>query len=214
MQERREGVVHMVKDELLVSLVKKGDLKAYEALVERYQHKVFNLVSKMVNNREDALDIAQEIFIQIYLALPGFRGESIFSTWVYRVASNKCLDFLRKKKVEKKKIVSSYEENKLIGDSRDSPEELVIRREEIRRVKDVLENLPRNYRIVIILHHYQQLRYKEIAEILNQPVKTVATRLYRAKLILKKKLSGGESGELQTGEGQPGKLPGKGILLI
>lgn len=204
----------MVKDELLVAMAQKGDLKAYEDLVRRYQHKVFNLASKMLNNREDALDLAQEIFIQVYLALPGFRGESIFSTWVYRVASNKCLDFLRKKKVEKNKIISSYEENVQIGDSRDSPEDLVIRREESRRVREALDGLPRNYRIVIILHHYQQLRYKEIAEVLNQPVKTVATRLYRAKLILKKKLIGGDSGELQTGEGEPGELPGKGILLV
>lgn len=204
----------MEKDELLVALAQKGDLTAYEALVQRYQHKVFNLASKMVNNREDALDIAQEIFMQIYIALPGFRGESVFSTWVYRVASNKCLDFLRKKKVEKEKPVTSFEENVLFGDSRDSLEELVIRREESQRVREALDSLPRHYRIVLILHHYQQLRYKEIAEVLNQPVKTVATRLYRAKLILKKKLIGGESGELQTRKSQPGKLPGKRILLL
>lgn len=204
----------MVNDELLAAMARKGDLKAYEDLVQRYQHTVFNLASKMVNNREDALDIAQETFIQIYLALPGFRGESIFSTWLYRVASNKCLDFLRKKKVEKNKIVSSYEEDALVGDSRDSPEELAVRRDESRRVRKALDDLPRHYRIVIILHHYQQLRYKEIAEVLDQPVKTVATRLYRAKLILKKKLSGGDSGEMQTGEGKPGTLPGKRILLI
>lgn len=204
----------MEKDELLVAMAQKGDLTAYEALVHRYQHKVFNLASKMVNNREDALDIAQEIFMQIYLALPGFRGESVFSTWVYRVASNKCLDYLRKKKVEKEKTVTSFEENIMFGDSRDSPEELVIRREESRKVREALDSLPRHYRIVIILHHYQQLRYKEIAEVLNQPVKTVATRLYRAKLILKKKLIGGESGELQNRESKPGKLPGKRILLM
>ncbi|MFX4262218.1 RNA polymerase sigma factor [Pelotomaculum propionicicum] len=204
----------MEKDELLVAMAQKGDLTAYEALVQRYQHKVFNLASKMVNNREDALDIAQEIFMQIYIALPGFRGESIFSTWVYRVASNKCLDFLRKRKAEKEKTAATIEENVQFGDSRDSPEELAIRREESRRVREALISLPRHYRIVIILHHYQQLRYKEIAEVLNQPVKTVATRLYRAKLILKKKLIGGESGELQSRESQPGKLPGQRILLI
>lgn len=204
----------MEKDELLVAMAQKGDLTAYEALVQRYQHKVFNLASKMVNNREDALDIAQEIFMQIYLALPGFRGESVFSTWMYRVASNKCLDYLRKKKVEKEKTVTSFEENVMFGDSRDSPEDLVIRREESRRVREALDSLPRHYRIVLILHHYQQLRYIEIAEVLNQPVKTVATRLYRAKLILKKKLIGGESGELQNRESKPDKLPGKRILLM
>jgi len=95
--------VRMEKDELLVAMAQKGDLTAYEALVQRYQHRVFNLASKMVNNREDALDIAQEIFMQIYLALPGFRGESVFSTWVYRVASNKCLDYLRKKRLKKRR---------------------------------------------------------------------------------------------------------------
>jgi len=121
---------------------------------------------------------------------------------------------LAKKKVEKEKTVTSFEENVMFGDSRDSPEDLVIRREESRRVREALDSLPRHYRIVLILHHYQQLRYKEIAEVLNQPVKTVATRLYRAKLILKKKLIGGESGELQNRESKPGKLPGKRILLM
>jgi RNA polymerase sigma-70 factor (ECF subfamily) len=205
----------VVKDEILVSMAKKGDLEAYEALVQRYQHKVFNIAARMVHNREDALDLTQEIFFQIYIALPGFRGDSIFGTWVYRVASNKCLDFLRKNKAEKEKIHAAiFEDNILAGDSRGSPEELVIRREESRRVLMALESLPRNYRIVIVLHHYQQLSYKDIAEILDRPVRTVATRLYRAKLILKKKLTGGEYGELQAGKSQPGKLPGKGILLV
>lgn len=83
----------MTTDELLVFSAKNGDLKAYEMLIERYQHKVYNLTAKMVKDEEDARDLAQETFIQIYQNLPRFRGDSSFGTWVYRVASNKSLTF-------------------------------------------------------------------------------------------------------------------------
>lgn len=205
----------MMTDELLVYRIKNGDLTAYEILIGRYQHRVYNLVVKMVNNEEDARDLSQDIFIQIYQTLQRFRGDSSFGTWVYRVASNKCLDFLRRKKAEGERIVlSAFERDILLSDSRGSPEESAIRKEESRRLRIALESLPRDYRIVIILQHYQQLSYKEIAEILAVPVKTVATKLYRAKLILKKKLTGGEAGAVQGGKGQPGQLPGKGISVI
>lgn len=205
----------MTTDELLVFRAKNGDLKAYEMLIERYQHKVYNLTAKMVKNEEDARDLAQETFIQMYQKLPRFRGDSSFGTWVYRVASNKCLDFLRQKKAEVARItLSTFEKEIFPCDNRGSPEESAIREDESRRLRDALESLPRAYRIVIVLQHYQQLSYKEIAEILDLPVKTVATRLYRAKSILKEKLTGGEAGAVQTGKGKPGQLPGKGISVI
>ncbi len=205
----------MVTDELLVHRAKSGDLKAYEILIRRYQHKVYNLAAKMVRNREDARDLAQDTFIRVYQNLPRFRGDSSFGTWVYRVASNKCLDYLRKKKVEGERVVlSTFENDVHFSDSRDSPEESAIREDENRRLRDALDSLPKAYRIAIILQHYQQLSYKEIAEVLELPVKTVATRIYRAKIILREKLTGGEAGAVQAGKGKPGQLPGKGISVI
>ncbi len=205
----------MVTDELLVHRAKSGDLKAYEILIRRYQHKVYDLAAKMVRNREDARDLAQDTFIRVYQNLPRFRGDSSFGTWVYRVASNKCLDYLRKKKVEGERVVlSTFENDVHFSDSRDSPEESAIREDENRRLRDALDSLPKAYRIAIILQHYQQLSYKEIAEVLELPVKTVATRIYRAKIILREKLTGGEAGAVQAGKGKPGQLPGKGISVI
>jgi RNA polymerase sigma-70 factor (ECF subfamily) len=166
----------------------------------------------MVENGEDARDLTQEVFIQLYQSLPRFRSESSFGTWAYRIAVNKCLDFLRRKKTRGKEVVLSlYEGDALPGNCREGPEEAAIRQDESRRLKTAIKNLPQDYRIVLVLHHYQQLSYKEIAEILSIPVKTVATRLYRAKLILKEKLAGGDPGALQKGQGQSGQLHGQGI---
>lgn len=203
----------MITDELLVYRARDGDLKAYEILIQRYQDKVYNLAARMINNREDARDLAQETFIQIYKSLQHFRGDCNFSTWLYRVASNKCLDFLRRKRPEQV-CHPAFEKDELIADSRAGPEEQLIKEEEAYIIRKVLANLPRNYRMVLVLHHYQLLSYKEIARILDLPVKTVATRLYRAKLILKEKLTGGDSGEMQAGKNKSGQLPGKGISLI
>lgn len=202
----------MATDELLVHAARNGDLEAYAALVERHQDKIYNLTAKMVANREDARDLTQEVFVQLYQALPRFRNESGFGTWAYRVAANKCLDFLRRKRTREKQVVlSPGGGDALPADCREGPEEAAIRRDESRRLKAAIKNLPQTYRIVLVLHHYQQLPYKEIAGILNVPVKTVATRLYRAKLMLKEKLAGGESGALQEGKGQSDQLHGRGI---
>lgn len=203
----------MITDELLVYRARDGDLKAYEILIQRYQDKVYNLAARMINNREDARDLAQETFIQIYKSLQHFRGDCSFCTWLYRVASNKCLDFLRRKRPEQV-CHPAFEKDELIADSRAGPEEHLIKEEEAYMVRKALANLPRNYRMVLVLNHYQLLSYKEIAKILDLPVKTVATRLYRARLILKEKLTGGESGEMQAGKNKPGQLPGRGISLL
>lgn len=201
-------------DDLLVYRVKNGDLQAYEILVERYQHMVYNLACRMVGNEEDARDLAQDTFIVAYRSLPNFKGNSKFSTWLCRIASNKCLDFLRKRKTEGDKIPLFDSREVFISDSRGSPEEAAMREDESRKLKKILASLPKDYRIVLILHHYQQLSYKEIAEILDIPVKTVATRLYRAKIILREKLAGGETGEVQAGQEKPDKLHSRGVSLI
>ncbi len=203
----------MITDELLVYRARDGDLRAYEVLIQRYQDKVYNLAARMINNREDAHDLVQETFIQIYKSLRHFRGDCSFGTWLYRVATNKCLDFLRRKKPEQVFHPAS-EKDELIADSRDGPEESLLKEEEAYVVRKALASLPRNYRIVLVLHHYQLLGYKEIAEILDLPVKTVATRLYRARRILREKLTGGEYGEMQAGKNKHGQLPGGGISVI
>ena len=210
-QKRGRGY-GMATDELLVHAARNGDLNAYAALVERHQDKIYNLTAKMVENEEDARDLTQEVFLQLYQSLPSFRSESSFGTWAYRIAANKCLDFLRKKKTRGKQVVLSTDAgDTLSGDCREGPEEAAIRRDESRRLKAAIKTLPEVYRIVLVLHHYQQLPYKEIADVLSVPVKTVATRLYRAKLILKEMLAGGDASALQEGKGQPGQLHGQGI---
>lgn len=186
-------------DELLINKIKAGDLNSFETLVSRYQRKIFSFIYRMVTSEEDARDLSQEVFLQVFRSLDRYRGEAKFSTWLYRVAANKSLDFLRQNKktrpFEIDRLTAVDIQN--AGPVADSPESIYLREEKIRRLRRMISGLPDRYRVILILFHYENLSYREIAELLDIPVKTVATRLYRAKLILKERLklienSGGE----------------------
>lgn len=127
-----------VSDELLVKKVQHGELQAFRMLVERYQDWVYNLAFKMLGAPEDAKDATQEVFVRVYRALPGFRGESKFSTWLYRLASNRCLDMARARQREGGRTVSLDGEGILaekLADSGAGPEELTTERDTRERVR-------------------------------------------------------------------------------
>lgn len=185
-------------DEMLAKQAAAGDLNSFEVLVSRYQGKIFSFVFRMVNLNEDARDLTQEVFLQVYRALGQFRGDSGFSNWLYRIASNKCLDFLRRNRKNKSvefddNLYQIPQDNRL---NSDNPEHVYFYEEKIRRLRRMISGLPDRYRIVIVLFHYENMSYQQISDTLNIPVKTVATRLYRAKLLLKEIL-GGETDEMQ-----------------
>lgn len=185
-------------DEILARKAAAGNLTSFETLVSRYQGRIFSFIYRMVNINEDARDLTQEVFLQVYRSLGQFRGDSSFSNWLYRIASNKCLDFLRQN--TKNKIVE-FDDNlhQIPQEPRlnsNNPEHVYLYEEKIRRLRRMISGLPDQYRIAIILFHYENMSYQQIAETLNIPVKTVATRLYRAKLLLKENF-GGETDELQ-----------------
>lgn len=179
-------------DEILVVKATAGDSKSLESLVFRYQKKIFSFIFRMVFSVEDARDLTQEVFIQVFLSLDKFRGEAKFSTWLYRIASNKSLDFLRRD--QKMKIIdtSKIDTLALMGPSLNgnNPEQVFLQEEKIRRLRRLIAGLPDKYRLTLVLFHYENLTYQQIAETLDIPVKTVATRLYRSKLILKEQLGG------------------------
>ncbi|MCR4437043.1 MAG: sigma-70 family RNA polymerase sigma factor [Clostridiales bacterium] len=187
----------MCEDEKsLLEKAKNGDVFAYESLIEGYQKKVFNLALRMVGNREDASELAQEVFIRVYKSLKGFKEQSQFSTWIYKITTNVCLDELRKRK--NRNITSLDEEIKLedseikrqIEDDKPTPEMIVEKNELKKVVSDAIKLLSDEHRTVIVMRDIQGFSYEEIARIINCPEGTVKSRLNRARLALKEILKG------------------------
>lgn len=180
------------KEKLLLKRCKKGDLRAYDILMQKYEKKVYNLCYRMVNNAEDAADLAQEVFLKAYRALTDFRGQSGFSTWLYRIAVNACRDELRKRR-KKPPVLSldkplETEEGELhfeAADTAPGPLETALRGELQREIQGLLSKLPRNYRTVIILRDLQGLSYEEIASVLEINLGTLKSRLNRARSLLR-----------------------------
>jgi RNA polymerase sigma-70 factor (ECF subfamily) len=182
-----------VEEKELVQQAAAGDRSAFEQLVVRYQIPIYNLTLRMVGNEDDAFDLAQEAFLRAWRGLPDFRTESSFSTWLYRLASNVCIDFLRQKK--RSKIVSlnfvdadEEEQTMEFPDPSPSPETQSIQADERSRIEQALNELEPEYRETLTLCALHGLSYIEIAEIMDVPAGTVKSRLSRAREKMRKKL--------------------------
>ena len=162
----------MEEEAILLKKAKRGDLAAFEALVRLYQNKIYALALRMTGNAEDAFDVAQESVLKLYRALPKFRQESSFSTWVYRITRNASLDFLRKKRASLS-LEALYEQG-LEPLAAESIEERVILADEHRALEQLIAELPASLREVR-------------AQILQTALGTVKSRLYRAREMLRKK---------------------------
>ncbi|MFZ5353046.1 MAG: RNA polymerase sigma factor [Bacillota bacterium] len=194
-----------MRDEEIIIHILNGKTSLYSDIVERYQNKVFSTAYGYAHDYEEAKDITQEIFIKLYNNLNKYKEQARFSTWLYRIAVNHCIDWTRK---NKKNITSSFwadGENidilDTICDEGDSPEAIVIKQEYKEQIVNTLEKLPEIYKTVLILFFMEDMNTNEIAEVLEVPKKTVETRLYRAKSMIKSILSetmlGGEYRELR-----------------
>jgi RNA polymerase sigma-70 factor (ECF subfamily) len=181
-------------EQILLERSKAGDIAAFEMLIEAYQKKIFNLAFRMIGNYDDAGDLAQEALIRVYKSIAGFKAQSSFSTWIYRITTNVCLDEIRKRK--NKKVLSLDEEihvedgemQRQIESDDPLPEE-VFEREELRQiVGDAIASLPEEQRTVLTLRDLQGLSYEEIADILDCPGGTVKSRINRARQALKNAL--------------------------
>ena len=171
----------------IVNRVISGDTEAFEALVLEHQNKVYSLALRMVGNEEDARDMAQEAFIRAFNSLTGFRGDSKFSVWLYRLTSNICIDFLRSR--AKKRTVSmtwTDEEGEDAGeleipDETWSPERELERRMTRESVRRGLDSLSPPYREILVLREINGLSYDEIASVLGIEEGTVKSRIFRAR---------------------------------
>lgn len=180
-------------DEQLVERVQRGDKNAFNLLVRKYQHKVVNLVARYVNNPGDVPDVAQEAFIKAYRALPTFRGESAFYTWLYRIAVNTAKNYLTSQGRRPPSSDVEADEAEYYGGGEAlqevaSPENLALTDEIKRTVFTAIEALPEDLRTAITLREMEGLSYEEIAEIMDCPVGTVRSRIFRAREAIDKKL--------------------------
>jgi RNA polymerase sigma-70 factor (ECF subfamily) len=180
-------------DQQLVQRVQAGDKSAFNLLVVKYQHRVLKLVSRFVNDAAEAEDVAQEAFIKAYRALPSFRGESAFYTWLYRIAINTAKNALvsnRRRPVDfdlDLQDPEQYERQARLKE--DETPEGVLLTEEIRQVVErAMEQLPEDLRTAIVLRELEGLSYEEIAEAMDCPVGTVRSRIFRAREAIDKKL--------------------------
>ena len=182
-----------ILDEQLVERVQRGDKAAFNLLVKKYQHKVVNLVARYVNNPGDVPDVAQEAFIKAYRALPTFRGESAFYTWLYRIAVNTAKNYLTSQGRRPPSSDVEADEAESYGGGEalqevSTPENLALTDEIKRTVFAAIEALPEDLRTAITLRELEGLSYEEIAEIMDCPVGTVRSRIFRAREAIDKKL--------------------------
>lgn len=181
----------MTDEAIIIEKAQKGDMEAFTELIGIYKKMMFNLCLRMLNDRSEAEDACQEAFIKIYKGLNTYNSQSKFSTWSLKIASNTCIDFIRKRKI---KIVP-IEDYELCSDA--TPEKSYTALETKKEVEKAVKALPEKYRIMVVYYHFMNLSYQEISNILNEPMTIVKNRLYRARLMLKESLfekEGGYSG--------------------
>jgi RNA polymerase sigma-70 factor (ECF subfamily) len=181
-------------DSELVARVQRGDKKAFDLLVLKYQHKVANLVSRYIRNPSETLDVTQEAFIKAYRALPNFRGDSAFYTWLYRIAINTAKNFLvaQGRRPPGSDLDADTAEQMDIGfrlQENATPERNLLQEEIAETVRGAIEELPDDLRTAITLRELEGLSYEEIARAMSCPVGTVRSRIFRARAAIDAKLA-------------------------
>ncbi len=170
-------------DEALMHQLQTGDLRSFDTLVKRWEKQLLNYCYRMVNDIVLAEDLRQEVFLRIYRSAKTFRARAKFSTWMYRIATNLCLDTLAKQQRRKETPIAAYLESESEGfgerfiDPSDLPDAAVLKKEIEDRVRSVLVRLPEDQRVVVTLRHYNGMKFREIAEILECPISTVKSRM-------------------------------------
>lgn len=172
------------RDLHLVKKAKSGDKEAFRQIVVAYQEKIFLLARGLVSQKEDAQDIAQDVFVKAYRSLEYFKGESSFYTWLYRITINMVIDYRRKKSRKKETSYEDRIEPELNEDTElsfpinSSPQSLMLDRELAGKIQIALDSLPEDQRIVVVFREIEGLSYKEIADITNSSIGTVMSRLF------------------------------------
>ncbi|HAR20414.1 MAG TPA: RNA polymerase subunit sigma-24 [Cytophagales bacterium] len=174
----------------LVERARNEDQKAYAELLKRYRRPLYHLVLKMVRNQEDAEDLTIESFSKAFRNLAKFNADFTFSTWLFRIATNNCIDFLRRKKLSTTSIDNSFLDDggddmrMEIRDKDLNPQEVAIREQKIELVRIIVNKLPKKYKLLVGLRYFEELSYEEIATETGAPLGTVKAQLHRARELL------------------------------
>ena len=179
-------------DEELVARSIRGDNDSFNELILRWERPIFALAYRTIGREEDARDVCQETFLRAFRALPSFRGQSKFSSWLYRIALNLCRDWMRRER--RTPVVQAPEDIDLMelaaaAEPAESIEDLVARKDLTRAVERAMAKLPEEQRTAIVLKEYHGLTFQEIAELVGCPLSTVKTRLYQGLTVLRRELS-------------------------
>lgn len=174
---------------------KQGHLASFEELISTHQQKVYNIALRMLVNEQDAFDASQEVFIKVYRNLDKFQENSSFSTWLYRITTNTCLDMLRKNKEKKNEIsmdspmeFEDREASFQLEDKKADVEEEILKRERRQALYAALEQLNEEHKKMIVLRELQGMSYQEIADITGTNIGTVKSKINRARISLKNSL--------------------------
>ncbi|GMQ88047.1 MAG: RNA polymerase sigma factor RpoE [Gammaproteobacteria bacterium] len=191
-------------DQELVERVQKGEKAAFDILVRKYEHKLANVISRYIRDPSEVLDVSQEAFIKAYRALPNFRGESAFYTWLYRIAINTAKNYLvaAGRRPPKDDIDAQEAEQFEAGSGLKeyaTPERLVLSNELAVTIQDAIDELPEELRVAIVLRELEGLSYEEIACAMECPIGTVRSRIFRARDAIEKRIRP-LLGEVNTGE--------------
>jgi RNA polymerase sigma-70 factor (ECF subfamily) len=181
-------------DEELVARSTSGDADSFNELILRWERPIYALAYRTIGREEDARDICQETFLRAYRALPGFRGQAKFSSWLYRIALNLCRDWVRRER--RTPVVQPPEDGDLMelaaaAEPSESIEDLVARKDLTRTVERAMALLPEEQRTAIVLKEYHGLTFQEIADLMGCPLSTVKTRLYQGLTVLRRELARG-----------------------
>jgi RNA polymerase sigma-70 factor (ECF subfamily) len=175
----------MTSDQQLLARTRAGEREAFAQLIERYKSRIFHTTLRMLHNREEAEEAAQDVFVRAYRGLPKFREDSSFSTWIFRICYNVCLSYLERKKIPAADLA---EAEFFAAPEEDTPERLFESREFQRLLEEAIATLPAKQSSALVLYHAQQLSYHEIAEIMEEPVANVKTHLFRGRAKLREKI--------------------------
>ncbi len=184
-----------MREEEIISRLKQGDEEVFRQFVDQYRQRVVNTCFGLLHNPEDAEDVAQEVFIEVFRSVSNFRGQSKLSTWLYRIAVNRSLNFIRDNK--KRSWFKSFDEvvksnldlfNRSEPGNENNPEFSMENRQRALLLHEAIDTLPENQRVAFVLNKYEEMSHKQVAEIMNISVSAVEALIHRAKKNLQKKL--------------------------